>query len=140
MGPRNESASTSQNGPQEKGIPGNVRKDTNMARIAGNSKRHQQKGKFNSRNGYPKQNDMNKHDSIKRCSVPLNQHVKEAKITIGCNSGVNINPGCNDQKRKEGWTNRGGTDEKSISKGGTMEGRTNDFKECQKSMYYLKKK
>ena len=44
MGPRNESASTSQSGPQEKVIPENGRKDTNMARKAGISKDHQQKG------------------------------------------------------------------------------------------------
>ena len=116
MGPKNESASTSQSGPQEKVIPENGRKETNMARKAGISKDHQYKGKFDPRYGLLKQKAINKHDSIKRRSVPHDQHVKEIKIDKGCSEKKTTNPGCNDQKRKEGWTNRGGTDQKSKTK------------------------
>ena len=52
MGPKNESASTSQSGPQEKVIPENGRKETNMARKAEISKNYQHKGKFDPRYGF----------------------------------------------------------------------------------------
>jgi hypothetical protein len=116
MGPKNEFVSTSRSGPQEKVIPENGRKGTNMARKAEISKDHPHKGKFDPRYGLLKQKATNKRDSVKRRSFPLDQQVKEIKIVKGCSEKKTTNPGCNDQKRKEGWTNRGGTDEKSIRK------------------------
>ena len=52
IGPKNESASTSQSGSQEKVIPENGRKETNMARKAEISKNYQHKGKFDPRYGF----------------------------------------------------------------------------------------
>ena len=113
MGLGNESASTSQNGPQEKVVPRNGRKDINVDSVAWNPKWHQNKGKFNPSYGHPKQIKTSKHDFIKRNSIPFDQHEKETKIVKGCSEEKTINPGCNDQKRKEGGTNKGGTDQRS---------------------------